>query len=113
MQKWEYKVVTVTVFDIGDAVKHREKRTQLDPDLTDQDWMRRTWKDGRQDITRVAWSDRGCWTTFSNALRELGDEGWELAGTTPQLEQYVASGTADRFVARYPDFWLTFKRPVS
>lgn len=110
MQRWEYKLVEVTVLYIGDIPKHGKPNRPLDPEITD--WLSRTplrptWGDvQRQAVGRVAWSDRGCWTTFSKALEEVGEAGWELVGTTPpHVLPGGGSGSA------YGPFFFVLKRP--
>lgn len=108
MKKWQYHVVAVEVFDIGDAIKHRGQRAQLDADVSDDDWMRTTWKRGRADVGRVVLSPRGCYTRPSTALNEWGQEGWEIAGITPALRSFFGGQSADYVDINYA-IWL--KRP--
>lgn len=89
MAVWEYTVLHCEVTDIGDAIKRKDKRGNLDPGISDQDWMRMTFKVGRQDVCRVIKAPGGFYTTLSRGLNQWGSEGWELAGASPTLELWT------------------------
>ena len=108
MQKWEYKRIRYKLLDVGAIVKGKTKDAgALDPDISD--WMALTFRyQGSQDVCRVVWSDsRQVWTMIDSVLAELGDDGWELVGTTPHLS--VPAGAAQFW--DYPNFDYLFKRP--
>lgn len=104
MQQWEYKVVQVRVLDIGDIVKHR-KDVPLDPEI--DYWLGQTQSIVGKDLGRVAWSDRGCWTTMSQCLQELGQAGWELVGPSPPIAMHFGNRVPDDI----PMFEFLLKRP--
>ena len=106
MVTWEYRVVDVQALDIGDALKHRDKRATLDPQLSDRDWMSMAFQYKRQDMVWVAISPEGKWSNIPKALSEFGALGWELVTSTPPKAQY----TQDRPDIFYMSYLLIFKR---
>ena len=59
---------------------------------------------------RVAWSpSRKCWTYLWKCLEEVGEEGWELVGTTPPLSLPYGGNIDNQLI----EFCLLFKRPRS
>ena len=89
MKTWEYRAIDVEALDVGDALKRREKRAMLDPNISDQQWMSATFKYKRQDMVWVVLAPGGYWTLFQNALDAWGMAGWELVASTPPKAQYV------------------------
>lgn len=106
MKSWEHRAVDVQAIDVGDALKHRDKRATLDPSLSDHDWMSMTFKYKRQDMVWVAGAPGGYWTLVQNAIDAWGAAGWELVGCTPPKALYVG----DKPDLYYSAYDLLFKR---
>ncbi len=90
--QWEYKVVRVPFLLLKEI---EAGRTRSPVDAEGPNWGYEAFAvrvpqlpAGYADEMRVpvAWSDRGCWTTLPKCLAELGEQEWELVGSTPQWE---------------------------
>jgi hypothetical protein len=94
MPIWEYHVAHCQLRDL----KKKQVVPDLDPAL--------------QQVSGHYWlifSLNGYYTSLSQGLNELGQNGWEVVGTTPPL-QLPSGGTASSTYTHNSAFFFIFKR---
>jgi hypothetical protein len=77
------------------------------------EWSTSGWGNGPFQASELclAWSpSRKCWTYLWKCLEDMGEEGWELVGTTPPLSLPSGGGTSSAYHDPV-NFCLLFKRP--
>lgn len=82
-----------------------QKGLALDPDI---DWLKASWRiENNWRLALVAGvPDRQFWTTIEDRLQQLGEDGWELIGTTPPSYFHHDSQATES------EFHLLLKRPL-
>ncbi len=62
-------------------------------------------------MEELAWSSGGYWTFLGTLLAEMGDEGWELVGTTPTRYLWTSAAGHMNDERHTSEYLLIFKRP--
>jgi hypothetical protein len=105
MFKWDYRVIPVRWVHIGNMTKQGFKPiVRLDPRVNNWGEYGTFQYSNEALYARLAYSDNDYWTFLSDCLQDMGENGWELVGTTPPLFT-PAAGSGE-----HTEFHLLFKR---